>query len=107
MIEGIEKALLTGVGILSLTEQKTSELFEELRQKFNLSEEEGKAIFEKLSQSAQENQQKLEEIAREEIRATCQRMGVASQADYDSLSNRVQLLEQRIRVLEEKVIEGG
>jgi len=105
MFEAIEKAILTGMGVLSLTEKKTEELLGEIKKKCDLSEEEGKALLEKVRQSAKDNQQKLEEVAREEIRKACDRMGVVPRQEFDSLGQRLVELEKRIALLETRMVK--
>ena len=48
MFEVIEKTLLTALGAASLTQKKAEELTAELKERFNLSEEEGQCLIEKL-----------------------------------------------------------
>lgn len=97
MFELIEKTLLAGIGALSLTRQKTEELIGEMQKQFNLSEEKGRELFSKLEEAARENQKKLEELAREEVRKSCARLGLVSEEEYDSLRQRVLVLEQQIQ----------
>ncbi|MCK7492807.1 MAG: hypothetical protein MZW92_15725 [Comamonadaceae bacterium] len=59
MIELLEKAMMVGMGALSLTQKKAEEMLEELKNRFNISEEEGKALMERLQQFADENQKNL------------------------------------------------
>ena len=44
MIELFEKTMLTAVGAMTLTQKKAEEMLKELREKLNISEEEGKAF---------------------------------------------------------------
>lgn len=99
MFELIEKSLLAGIGALSLTRQKTEELIGELQKQFNLSEEKGRELLAKLEAAAKENQRRLEELAREEVKKSCARMGMVTEEEFDSLRQRVLVLEQRIKEL--------
>ena len=99
MFELIEKSLLAGIGALSLTRQKSEELISELQKQFNLSEEKGKELFTKLEATARENQQKLEELAREEVRKSCARMGLVTAEEFEKVRQRLLLLEQRLQEL--------
>ena len=65
MIELLEKSLLTAVGAMTLTQKKTEELLQELREKMNISEDEGKAFLQKIQDAAAQNQEKLMGQARE------------------------------------------
>jgi polyhydroxyalkanoate synthesis regulator phasin len=99
MIELLEKTLLAGMGALSLSQKKAEELIQELKQRFNVSEEEGKALLARLQEGARENQQKLEELAREEVRLACERMGVVTREDFDKLAKKVAHLEKQLKAL--------
>jgi len=57
MIELLEKSLLTAVGAMTLTQKKAEELLQELREKMNISEDEGKAFLQKIQDAASQNQE--------------------------------------------------
>ena len=97
MIELLEKTLLAGMGALSLSQKKAEELIQELKQRFDVSEEEGKALLSRLQDSARENQQKLEELARGEVRLACERMGVVTREEFDKLAKKVGQLEKQLK----------
>lgn len=97
MLEMLEKTILAGMGAVSLSQKKAEEFIQELRQRFNVSEEEGKALLEKLQDAVQENQKKLEELAREEVRKACERMGVVTADEFDRLQKRVLKLENQLK----------
>ncbi len=97
MLEIVEKTLLAGLGAAALTQKKAEELADELKERLNLSEEEGKNLLEKLRNTAQENQKKLEELAQEEVTKACDRMGVASMDELTQLQKRVAKLEKQLQ----------
>lgn len=97
MIELFEKTLLTAIGAANLTQKKTEELLHELRDKLNISEEEGKAFLEKVQDAIAQNQEKLQEQAREEVKKACERMGVVTNAEFDKLKKKVSLLEKKLK----------
>lgn len=97
MIELLEKTLLAGMGAVSLSQKKAEELLQELKQRLNVSEEEGKALLERLQESARENQKKLEELARDEVRLACERMGVVTREDFEKLRKKVVQLEKQLK----------
>ena len=103
MIELIEKTMLTAVGAMTLTQQKAEEMLKEMRQKFNVTEEEGKAFLEKLQKTAEENQQKLEKLAQEEVRKACDRVGVVTEEEFEKLKKDVTQLKRNLTILEKKV----
>jgi len=95
MNDFIEKILLTGAGTLALTQKKSEELLNEVKERLNLTEDEGKAFLNKLQHSAQENQQKLEDLARTEILKAADRLGFVTKAEFDELNQRLTKLEQQ------------
>jgi polyhydroxyalkanoate synthesis regulator phasin len=97
MIELLEKSILTAVGAMTLTQKKTEELLKEMREKLNISEEEGKAFLKKIQEAASLNQQKLEEQARAEVQKACERMGVVTVEEFDKLKKKVALLEKKLK----------
>ncbi len=93
MLEIIEKTLLTALGAASLTQKKAEELAAELKQRFNLSEEEGKELVGKLQAKVSEQQTKFEQQTTQEVLKACERIGLVTQQDFDELSQRVDKLE--------------
>ncbi len=97
MIELLEKTMLTAVGAMTLTQKKAEELMQELREKLNISEEEGKAFLEKIQEAATKNQEKLQEQAREEDKKACDRMGVITADEFGKLKKKVATLERKLK----------
>lgn len=93
MLEIIEKTLLTTLGAASLTQQKAGELVAELKERFNLSEEEGKELVDKLQKTVSQRQSQLEEQATQEVLKACERVGLVTQKEFTELKERVEQLE--------------
>jgi len=99
MIEMMEKAVLTAMGAVSMSQKKGEELLQEFKQRFNVSEEEGKALLEKIQESARSNQAKLEELAQEEVKKASQRLGLVTTEEFGKLQRKVQALEKKLKEL--------
>ena len=99
MIELLEKTMMIGMGALSLSQKKAEELLQELRQRFDISEEEGKKLVERLQQFTSENQKKLTELAQDEVKKACERAGIVTVEEHDKLKKRVALLEKQLKSL--------
>ena len=97
MIELLEKTLLTAVGAMTLTQKKAEELLHELREKMNISEEEGKAFLKKIQEAAVQSQEKLQGQAHEEVKKACERMGVVTADEFDKLKKKVARLEKKLK----------
>ena len=93
----LEKTLLTALGAATLSQKKAEELIQELRQKFNVTEEEGKAFLGKVQEMARQNQEKLEKLAQEEVNQACERLGVVTQEEFDKLKRKVAQLEKKLK----------
>lgn len=100
MFELFEKTLLAGIGTLSLTQKKAEELVDELKQRMNLSEDDGKKLIEKLIDAAKENQKKTQSAAHNEVKNACERLGVASAEELENLKDRVAELEKQLQELQ-------
>ncbi len=96
MLEIVEKTLLTGIGAVALTQQKAEELVSDLKKRMNLTEEEGKNLLGKLKDAASENQKKLTEMAHDEVKKACERVGVVTVADFEKLQKKVNQLEKQL-----------
>lgn len=97
MIEIFEKTILTAVGAMTLTQKKTEELLQELREKLNVSEEEGREFLKKVQEATAKNQKKVEELAREEVKKACERMGVVTNEEFEKLKKKVASLERKMK----------
>lgn len=97
MIELVEKAMMVGMGALSLTQKKAEEMLEDLKTRFNISEEEGKVLMARLQQFAEENQKKISTLAQEEVKKAYDRMGLVEREEFEKLRKKVVLLEKRLK----------
>nr|WP_320116877.1 phasin family protein [uncultured Desulfuromonas sp.] len=95
MLEIIEKTLLTALGAASMSQKKAEELGQELKQRLNLSEEEGKALVDKLKKNASDKQSELEQQAMDEVKKACERIGLVSREEFTALCERVSQLENQ------------
>jgi polyhydroxyalkanoate synthesis regulator phasin len=96
MFELFEKAVLTGLGALSLTQKKAEEIITELKEKYKLSEEEGKAFLDKVQGMAKEGRERVAEIADTEVKKVIDRVGLVPREEHDRLLKRVEELEKRL-----------
>ncbi len=96
MFELAEKIMLTGMGALCMTQKKAEELANEMKERFNMTEEEGKAFVEKMQQNFEQTQQKLEEMAQQEVRRAAERAGMVTREELEQLQQRIQQLEQTL-----------
>ncbi len=100
MLELIEKTILAGIGTLALTQKKAEELKDDLKERLNLSEEEGKKLLDKLQSAIKENQAKLEEMAQAEVKKACERVGLVTEEEVSKLKKRIDQLEKKLNAQE-------
>ncbi|MBJ6751967.1 phasin family protein [Geomonas anaerohicana] len=93
MFELFEKAVLTALGAAALTQKKGEELIQEMKSRYKISEEEGRAFLDRIQEMARTGQQKTAEVAEAEVKKAFDRMGMVSRDDYDRLERRVRALE--------------
>ncbi len=96
MFELFEKAVLTGIGAISLTQKKGEEILSELKEKYKFSEEEGKAFLEKIQSAAKETREKITEAAETEVKKAVERIGLVPKDEYDKLKLKVEELEKKL-----------
>ena len=95
MLELLEKTFLTGLGVLSLSQKKAEEFLDELKEKYKVSEEEGKAFLDKMQGIAKESREKVTELAEAEVRKALEKFGLVSREEFIQLQKRVEALEGR------------
>ncbi|GFO54277.1 hypothetical protein GMSM_12840 [Geomonas sp. Red276] len=101
MFELLEKAALTALGAAALTQKKGEELVKEMKSRYKVSEEEGKAFLERLQELARTGREKTQEMAESEVKKAMDRMGVVSREEFDRLERRVRALEA-LQAMEEE-----
>ncbi len=95
MLELFEKAVMTTIGVAAITQKKTEELVAEMKERFKISEDEGKQLVEKIQNLAKESREKIRTIAEDEVQKVVDRLGLVSRDEFDRLAKRVQELESR------------
>ena len=96
MLELIEKVVMTTIGVAAITQKKAEELVAEMKERYKLSEEEGKNLVEKIQSMARENREKVREMAEAEVKKVVDRLGLVSVDELEQLKKRVQDLEARL-----------
>lgn len=94
MITLFEKAAMMGMGALSLSQKKAEELLGEIKERCGCSEEEGKALLEKIKEQAEAQKNLLTKAAEEEVQKACDRLGLVRREDFERLTARLDALEK-------------
>ena len=95
MLELLEKAVMTVIGAAAITQKKAEELADEMKERFKLSEDEGKNFIERIQSIAKESREKMREAAEIEVQKVVDRLGLVSREEFDRLAKRVQDLETK------------
>lgn len=93
MFEVLEKAVLTALGAAALTQKKAEEMVQEMKARYRVSEEEGRAFLDRMQQLAKEGRERTTEMAESEVKRAMDRFGVVSREDFERLERRVRALE--------------
>jgi len=96
MKDFISKAFYMGLGAASLTKAKIEELAKEYADRFNESEAEGKALFEKLNEEAKKAREEMETSWKENSDKMYEKLNITTK-------QKMEMLEARVRILEEKI----
>lgn len=107
MIDLIKKAILTGVGIASLTKDKVEDLAKELIDKGKMSEQEGEKLVQEMLDRADESRETLKSQTESLVKNTIAKMHLARTEDVELLKGEIQQLRTEIEALskEDKKVE--
>lgn len=99
MIDLIKKAILTGVGIASMTKDKVEDLAKELIDKGKMSEQEGKKLVQDLLDRAEESGETLKSQTENLVKNTIAKMHLACTEDIELLKTEIEQLRAEIAAL--------
>ena len=95
MLELLEKAVMTAIGVAAITQKKAEELAAEMKEKYKMSEDEGKQFVDRIQNIANESREKIRQTAEIEVQKVVERLGLVSREEFDHMAKRVQDLESR------------
>ena len=85
MIELFKKAVLTGIGVASLTKDKVDELAKEFIDKGKMSEQEGEKFVADILKKSEESRQALTRQIEKKIETAVEKMNLAKSTDIAEL----------------------
>jgi polyhydroxyalkanoate synthesis regulator phasin len=97
MFEMLEKVVLAGLGAMSLSQKKADELLDELREKYKMSEDEGRDFLGKAENMAKEMKSRLYELAETEVKKAIDKVGLVPRDEFEKLQKRVEELEEKLK----------
>jgi polyhydroxyalkanoate synthesis regulator phasin len=93
MIELIKKAMLTGLGVASLTKEKIEEIGRDFVEQGKLSQQEGEKLVEDLLAKAEESKQEIKKQIEERIEEILKKMNLVRMSDLDELKSQIKELQ--------------
>ncbi len=102
MIDLIKKAVLTGMGVASLTKEKIDEFSRELVEKGKLSEQEGEKFVLEMRKRAEESKEALKNQTDKIVEAALNRMQLVKVSDLEKLHSEIAGLRKEIEGLRNK-----
>ena len=102
MIDLIKKAVLTGVGIASLTKEKIEDLAKELIVKGKMSEQEGEKLVEEMLSRAEESRETMKRQTESLVQSTIAKMQLARVEDIELLKTEIKRLRDEISALQKR-----
>jgi len=96
MIELIRKAVMLGLGAISLTHEKAKSFVDEMVKRGEVTKDEGVKLVEEILDRAKEQESRINEKINVEIRKAIDSLGVASKEDVARLEKRIEELGKKI-----------
>jgi len=93
MIELIKKAMLTGLGVASLTKEKIEEIGRDFIDQGKLSQQEGEKLMEELQARADESKQEIKKQIEERVDEILRKMKLVKVSDLDELKRQIKELQ--------------
>ncbi len=99
MIDLIKKAVLTGIGVASLTKEKMEEISKEFVEKGKLSEEEGEKLVADMLKRAEDSRKSLEKQTEKIVDTTLGKMQLVRASDISELKAEMKELRKEMELL--------
>jgi len=92
----IKKAMLLGLGLISLTKEKAEEIVDDLIKRGEVSREERFKTVDKLLREAEKKEEELTGKINETVQKTITQIGLVSKKDLEAISKRLAEIEKRM-----------
>ncbi|MBU4394522.1 MAG: hypothetical protein KKD78_05785 [Proteobacteria bacterium] len=94
MIELIKKAMLTGLGVASLTKEKIEEIGRDFVEQGKLSQQEGEKLVEELLAKVEEAKEDIKKQIEERVEEIVKKMKLVRMSDLDELKSQIKELQE-------------
>lgn len=99
MLKALERSLLMGLGLLSLTREKAQTIAEELAKEGEVARDQVKEMAERLAERGEEERKALRKLVHDEVDSSLKEMRLATQSDVAALQAKVEELTRRLETL--------
>ena len=89
------KFLLSGLGVLVLTQEKIEQLLEELTKKGEIAQGRNKKLLTEIIEKGEEKRKEIEGKIRDKVEKVLSQMNVATKDDIRKLEKRIEVLEKK------------
>ncbi len=95
-MDRIKKAMLLGLGLISLTKEKAEEIVDDLIKRGEVSREEKFKMMDELLREAERKEEELTGKINETVQKTITQIGLVSKKDLEAISERLAEIEKRM-----------
>ncbi len=92
----VKKLTYAGLGFMALSRKKAQDLAEEISEKTNLSEEEGKKLVEDLSAESNKLKDDLNKTVKAQVEKTLHKLEIPTREELNDLKRRIRHLEEAL-----------
>jgi polyhydroxyalkanoate synthesis regulator phasin len=103
--ETFERLILLQIGAAAATRERIEEVVENLVEQGRVQREEGKTLVDQVTGRARERSSGARSLLDASVQQGLRRGGVPTREDYEDLVFRVEQLEHRVRMLEDRPVE--
>ncbi len=107
MLDLMKKAVLTGIGVASLTKEKVEEIAKDFAEKGKMSEQEGEKFVSDLLKKSEESRQALMAQVEKMVGTAVGSMNLAKVSDIDAVKQELAELRLELEALKKENMETG
>lgn len=91
----LERSVLAGIGVLSMTHEKAQKIVDELIRRGEVQKDEAKDWVESLVQRGDEERQSLRKLIHDEVKSSLDELGLATKQDLQDLASKIEPLDKQ------------
>lgn len=103
----VERAFMAGMGAAAITKDRVQDLVDDLVKKGQIDAEEGKEVLDRLVSRSREEARTVLKKADSSLHSAYRNLGLGSSRDLEEIDSRIEQLEHRVRLLEERADRDG